>query len=352
MDLSFGTNSFTLTAQQNPDAVARSGTVIVSSTSTGGEIVRSFTVTQVAAEGRLTISPETQLSESNSVMNAKVLCTLTISIALFISLSGCSPDNEVELELERGVEREVEREDEINVEREDEYEISLSVPSPFQIIIPESGVNLKNEISSQLDRAHASFEMTSTSDVNGAQAHIEESDFAYMFNDIASLSEFYLVDVKIDGFILTEIEISRYGFTYVFRCIEDSWGNEISITMQRLEDSLTPDEAWQIVSEQALNDIRGHLIVDDMIYRDRVNSILARIGNTYFNIRVPDRLNNYEFLRDLALEIIASSELVFLDFGTIREELTDFPVDTDSEVDDYEDAEHGSSETVNDDAEN
>ena len=59
MNLTFGANGFTLTAQQNPHASVRTGTITVSSTSAGGGIVRSFSVSQLAAAAHLTISPST-----------------------------------------------------------------------------------------------------------------------------------------------------------------------------------------------------------------------------------------------------------------------------------------------------
>jgi len=273
-------------------------------------------------------------------MKAKILTALSINLVMLMLLGGCSPDHRVG------------------------HEISFSAPSPFQILINESGVDLKSEIFSQLDRAYSSLEMTNTGDMNGEQTHIDERDLVYLYNEVASLSEFYLVDVEIDGFKLSEVQIDRYGFTYIFRCVENPREDRVSIDIQRFGGSLASDETWQIVSEQAINDVRGHIIVDGMIYQESINSIKARIGNTYFIVRVPDRLNNSEFLRDLALEVIATSELVFLQLDNTRGELADIPDETDIETDEsevakddsseteYDVAEDDSSETVYDDTEN
>jgi len=48
-----------------------------------------------------------------------------------------------------------------------------------------------------------------------------------------------------------------------------------------LQYPLTPDEAWRIVKEHALQDPRGaYLTEDGMVYTEGVNDIVARIGNS------------------------------------------------------------------------
>jgi len=73
-----------------------------------------------------------------------------------------------------------------------------------------------------------------------------------------------------------------------------------------------PEEVWSTVSEQALRDGWGQLTEDGMVYSANVNDIIARLDNTWFFIRASDNFNSYEFMRDLALEVIATSELVVL----------------------------------------
>jgi len=220
---------------------------------------------------------------------AKRYIILAISVALFVSLAGCR--------------------------REPEITVSHTPPSPFSIEISEDVEDLKSEIVSQLIFANNASRMVSLSDFAfDGVIQIDESNaayFSYLDNDVASLSEFYFIDVNIDGFELTDIWITPYDFVYVFRCIENPWSPTVWINIRRLEYPLNPDEAWQAVTAQVLRDPRGGVVTaDGMLYLARINSLEARVGNTNFNIRVPDRLNNYEFMRDLALEVIATAELV------------------------------------------
>jgi len=189
----------------------------------------------------------------------------------------------------------------------------VTPPSPFFIEIPENMVDLRGEIASQLAIAYEHAQIAEAMDRNTANGvrEFDEHDL-YVFNEVASLSEFYLIGVEIDGFELTHISISRYGLTYVYRCIEGTQ-DSVRIHIRRLQYPSSPDEAWQTVKEQMLHDPRGtYLTEDGMVYTERINDILARIGNTWFSIRVPDRLNNLEFVHNLALEVIATHELVVL----------------------------------------
>ena len=54
----------------------------------------------------------------------------------------------------------------------------------------------------------------------------------------------------------------------------------------------------------------GDLNEDGMLYINKFNTIIARIGNTSFHINAPERLGTYEFLRNLALQVIETAELV------------------------------------------
>ena len=223
------------------------------------------------------------------------LIIMAITMALFVPLIGCGLENEIEAEVSLGT-------------------LGGTPPSPFYIPIPENMMDLRGEITSQLALAYERVEMAEamvTNDSNG-ERYLDEQHMAYSWNNVADLTEFYLIGVEIEGFELTHISIGRYGFTYSYRCIVGSEGS-FTIHIRRLEYPLTPDEAWQIIKEQILERPGGaYLTEDGMVYVEGTSSIRARIGNTWFNIRVPDRLNNLEFLHNLALEVITTHELVAL----------------------------------------
>ena len=179
--------------------------------------------------------------------------------------------------------------------------IGIPPPSPFSIRNPGNIDDFRNEIITQITFAQTN----STHDVH----------------DFESLTELYLVTVEIDGFRLGSVSIGKHVITYGFRSVDvirdglenapfdEDW---FLISIRRPEPHISSDETWRIVSEQMLGDDRGYLTEAGMIYISDSNEILSRIGDTWFAVRASESLSNYEFLRDLALEVIATSELIVL----------------------------------------
>jgi len=128
---------------------------------------------------------------------------------------------------------------------------------------------------------------------------------------VASLGELYFFELEIDGFGFVGIGISRYDVVFYYLCLDGS-RDSIMILVNRDDSELSPDEDWEILVEHQTRPGRGYLTDDGMIYNPRTNSFSARMGNTALRMVVPDRLNSYEFLRALALEVIGTAELVVL----------------------------------------
>jgi len=220
-------------------------------------------------------------------MNTTRKFIIVIIVVLFMPLFGCSSENEVG--------------------------ISATPPSSFGISIPDNVIDLKGEITSQLALAYERAKIAEAMDRNtdNGVREFDEHDL-YVFNNVASLGEFYLVGIEIDGFVLAAITIGRGHFSYSYRCIVGS-DDSVAIHIRRLQYPRTPDESWQSVKEQMLEHPTGaYLTEDGMVYVEGINSIYARIGNSSFRMIVPDRLNNLEFVHNLALEVIATHELVVL----------------------------------------
>ena len=223
---------------------------------------------------------------------------------------------------------------------------SPSVPSPFVIMNPGNLADFKNEITTQLTATNVqAFSYNAT---NGLPDPLTESNMlAYFDHDVASLSEFYFVTVEVEGFELVAVEVSSYDVSYDFHCV--GTGEErISISILRPSNYNSPDEVWQIVTNQLINHFGGQLTESGMIYEPDISRITARIGDTRIRIRVPDRLNNYEFLRDLAFEIIATSELIVLGDGFFQPFSVEGQLEYADEDDyEYEDAYEGYYEAEN-----
>jgi len=181
--------------------------------------------------------------------------------------------------------------------------------SPFRIINPGGGVDFKSYAINQLTQAHS----------NGVHDGVNEP-WAFEANEVASLDEFYFVDVEIKGFELMSISIAGHGVFFYYWDMESisaggvrSLENRVSVNVRREVHGFSRDEHWQGLTEQLMRHHGGILTEDGMLYTAALNDIVARIDDTIFSIRVPSRLNDYEFLRDLALEVIETAELVVIE---------------------------------------
>jgi len=231
-----------------------------------------------------------------------LLITVVLSLSVTITLFGCETESVLDA----------------SYIPDDNHEVSIGLPAPFRIIISDSRSDLKHEITSHLEQTHSDHNSVDSENATWVPGNMRERDISYQFNEISALGEFYFLDIDIEGFQLVEVAVDKYGMVYRFVDIQgvdrrdrdlDDW---IMIDFLRPSELNTPDDAWQILVDQALQQDRGYLIEDNMVYTESLNDLLFRIGNTQVNLRVPNKLNNYEFLRNLALRIAASSELVTL----------------------------------------
>jgi len=230
---------------------------------------------------------------------ARYFMGLMLCVALFISISGCGEG----ANNQHGTAGETQEQQAGN-----DFAIGIPPPSPFVVQSPEDLINFINEINAQIPASETRMFRTTGEFYTRVR---DSNGWAYAFHEVAYLTEFYLVDVEIEGFEFIELSISRHNVTYVHRHItEETWRDSVNITIRRpSRHGHSPDEVWQIISEQMLNS-GGVLTELGMIYNSNTNTIRSRIGDTHFSIRVPDRLNRYSFLRDLALEVIETSELI------------------------------------------
>jgi hypothetical protein len=144
---------------------------------------------------------------------------------------------------------------------------------------------------------------------------------------ISEIPKFYSLDnLEIDGYKLYLVNITEGSLLFKFVPIEEfdyeyviSLGtNNILIDVRRWEWwSENPVRSGEICAADPLNSFArnsqwGHLTDDNMLYKG--DEITAQMGDTVFTIKVPYRLSDYEFLRDLALRVIATSELVDVEY--------------------------------------
>jgi hypothetical protein len=74
-------------------------------------------------------------------------------------------------------------------------------------------------------------------------------------------------------------------------------------------------------SRQAMEQGTGYMTEDNMLYTPRSRAVSALLGDTVFSVAIapngnePDETNDLETLRDLALQVIETAELVRVDIG-------------------------------------
>jgi len=236
----------------------------------------------------------------------KYFIIIIIGLTLLILLSGCSEESILSTSSTDQKDSVIRVQPDVE---EPELAVSASVPSPFRIVHSDF-IDFKNEMATRLSLS----DYQVTSENAGNNSIRENNVFAYHFHEVTSLTEFYFVTVEIEEFELVALEIDGHGLTFIYRCAE-AIGGSISIDIER---ALRTDESWRILTEQLTRDGRGHLTESGMIYQPGLSRISARIGTTRMSIRVPDTLNNYEFLRDLAFDVIETSRPVVVEEDFFR----------------------------------
>jgi hypothetical protein len=140
------------------------------------------------------------------------------------------------------------------------------------------------------------------------------------YHRVSEITEFYFPTVEIDGFELYSVAIFDSALVYIYASIErdNDFGigiggdKGIIISMGRPEwyEAYGITDHFSDEARDAHKEGWGYLTESGMIYAPNFSNIVARLGDTSVRIDVPQELNTYEFLRDLALRVIETMELV------------------------------------------
>jgi hypothetical protein len=141
---------------------------------------------------------------------------------------------------------------------------------------------------------------------------------SYERSRIAQVKKFYNLDnLKIDGYRLNIVEMIqdgglRFYFDTTEKKIHEEGYSSIQINIFPLLTNRRQTEYFEGFLNQATRQGWGYLTEDDMIYSKKHKEVFAKMDNNMtLNIQVTDeKLSNYEFLRDLAFEVMEKAELV------------------------------------------
>jgi hypothetical protein len=131
------------------------------------------------------------------------------------------------------------------------------------------------------------------------------------------ISSFYFPDVEIEGFELVKINISGQFVSYYYNPlrtngvrISDDYcsGRGIMLMVDRSD---FPYRFYETIEEfYESNSLNGGVLRGEFVYNKTAKSIYWFVDGVMFRISVPDELNDFEYLRDLAYQVIDSAELV------------------------------------------
>jgi len=206
---------------------------------------------------------------------------------------------------------------------DDVEEIHGFVDESFYISLIDSDTDLIGELINQDNRMEI-IGQRNIQPEHMTRAEIEDDhDYRkYSLQKVSDLTEFYnLENFKIAGYQLDSIVIFVDGYVFQFIPIESLNNDDfimrsssvVSISMPRLENTVgspTAEELLRVWTNQAETQGYGYLTEDNMLYKEYHSSISTIMGDTVLYITVPDYLNTYEYLRDLAFQVIETAELV------------------------------------------
>jgi len=153
----------------------------------------------------------------------------------------------------------------------------------------------------------------------GEEIIADETGSLYSLNKISDINKFYNIEsLKIDEYKLYNLEISSGVFNYLFlptgrtagenNILDNQDAIRVSINYHS-ENPFSIKELWEFRIEQAVRDNSGYLTKDNMIYSEAYNDIVAQMGDALLYITAPFGIADYEFLRDLAFQVIETEPL-------------------------------------------
>ena len=232
----------------------------------------------------------------------KIIITVLFTAILFISLSGCNKKTEfLPYDGQHNNEQIIENNQIIMPNVSYNNNVPLEIMNNYEN-------NFKNEIihlireSKTITKEHEMYQY-------------------YAYNKISDITEFYFPTIKIDGYELYRILIDQWTCIYYYAPIKElKKESEYVFTFETgillgINRPYWLDNADPLKPEIENREIQNieYLFKDDLLYTQSQNSIMGLIGNTSFNIYVPNKLNNYEFLHELGLKISETSEMIVVD---------------------------------------
>ena len=135
------------------------------------------------------------------------------------------------------------------------------------------------------------------------------------------MTEFYYPHVEIKGYILRHVAVWEGAYVYMYAPVGAAENLNIGIgSPEAIQIFITrPEYYYEHYGRSAQESFYETLYAnfndailteDDMIYFEKWGFLLALMADTQVQIRVPSHRNSYDYLRDLARQVIDTAELV------------------------------------------
>ena len=141
----------------------------------------------------------------------------------------------------------------------------------------------------------------------------------YLDNDIREITKFYSLDnLEIDDYRLYSASITPSVFLFNFVLVDSDSIDDGSICIQiyrpeqfpgvdLFEDALKQIQETDTILERESS---YFLSEDGLLYEEAPRLISARLDDTFFSIQLSDGISSYEYMRDLAFQVIETAELI------------------------------------------
>ncbi|MCL2698273.1 MAG: hypothetical protein FWE74_09375 [Oscillospiraceae bacterium] len=250
----------------------------------------------------------------------KTIAVIIVS-ALLLTLYGCKKTGEDSALKEINPEISKTDESSLNISQSIEtQEFSADEPPSEQHY--ETSFSLETIVIRSADRGDLKSELIK--EINDASG-LRSDESLFLHYNISDIKEFYYPEIELDGYELFLAEIMQYRFHFYFMPENPdsadldlngeyffSYDSGIEIAITRTETIIDTPDPLKAIMEQYDGQRREYLFEDGLIYDEFFNTITGQIGDTWFYIVVPPKLNNYEFMRRLALQVIEAAELVVI----------------------------------------
>jgi len=150
-----------------------------------------------------------------------------------------------------------------------------------------------------------------------------ENYSAYRQTKLSDMQEFYYPSLTIEGYKINQVNI--YDDTYFFYYVPvdeskrmqeeymfDSPDKGLIIGISKTEYA-DPSDPLKFFRDDLDKGNTSYIAEDNWIYLEFNKLIMMQIDSTWLMIRMPDKLNDYEYLRGLCKELLETTELINVD---------------------------------------